>query len=151
MKVLGVAVLLVAVVYWWLSTRHPPGIDPVALWVVTLVGIVTTVAVLGMLLFMHGWTIRATGLALILSGIAVYGIGSLVLIRGWVAMVDGKRINDLILALWIVGTPAMAYGLGRMFWEEGQIGWPRGIVTRRLLALALVVIVALVMVIVIRS
>ena len=125
MRVLGIAVLLVIVAYWWLSTRNPPGIDPVALWVVTTVGVITAVAVLGMLLFTRGWTVRATGLALILAGITVYGVGTVALVEGWLPMTTGKEVNDLILALWMVGTPALAIGLARMFWEQGHMRWPR--------------------------
>lgn len=118
MKVLGVAVLLVAVAYWWLSTRHDPGVDPVALGVVTAVGVVTTVALVGMFAFTRGWTIRATGLLLLLAGVAVYGLGTFALVRGWLPVSSAKPVNDLILAVWMVGAPALAYGLAKMFWEQ---------------------------------
>lgn len=94
-------------------------VSPATPVVLLLAGITFGALALTMLSSTRGWSLRAVGLFLMLTGVTV------LLLRFWAGYqwgIDGRtveRTNDAVMAMWIVGIPLSLTGVC-LYWLGGD-------------------------------
>lgn len=115
MKRLVAGCAATAAVYVPLALYADSQVGPTTPSVVLMAGLTATALAGTMIASTRGWSLRGVGLFLFLAGTAVLLNGGYYAYRWDMAPQTGERLNDLVLALWIVGCPLALTGAA-LYW-----------------------------------